>query len=129
MTRLLIAAGLLVAITGCGKQGSETPKSKNAVDRVIGDVQRSTEREARRLHNDLDEMAAEARNAAERARTGAGNKAKQEADKLSDYAARMAEDAKDRAMDIPDAIDEFFGTPGRYRADWKQGKKGKSGRK
>ncbi len=32
-------------------------------------------------------------------------------DEMAEFAAQMAEDAKDRALDIPDVLDEFFGAP------------------
>ncbi len=116
--RLWIAPVAFVAIqTGCGKQ-DPAPQAANPaaapateLDRVAADAKRAVEREAQRMHDDWDRLASDVKQNANKVQGDLKSEVRKQRDEMAEFAAQMAEDAKDRALDIPDVLDEFFGAP------------------
>jgi hypothetical protein len=101
---MLLISGLPAVIGGCNKSESTQPATTrtSAVERVTQDA-RSIESRTRR---DIDQLAAEAEAAIRKAGTNIRKEAGKHSDDLSAFAASIAEDAKDRALDIPEAVDQ-----------------------
>lgn len=101
---VVLLAGLVGATGGCNKSSStEAPTTRtSAVERGKTEA-KAIESHAKR---DIDEFAAEAEATVRKAGTQIKKHAGQHADDLSAFAASIAEDAKDRALDIPEAIDQ-----------------------
>ncbi len=109
-TMLALLATLHV---GCGKQ--ETPpaaaRPADNIEQLATDTQHAVERQARRVQDDWDRFARDAKGEVQRSRDKIDSQLKKQHDEMAEFAAQMAEDAKDRALDIPDVLDEFFGAP------------------
>ncbi len=84
------------------RPGEAQTTHTGAVERVHRDAKAV---EARTKKN-IDDFAAEADAAVRKAGDHIKNEAGQHADDLSALAASIAEDAKDRALDIPEAVDQ-----------------------
>ena len=78
---------------------------------MAGDAKSAADREAQRLRADMDRMAAEVKTSVQKTQSDLETDARRKRDEMAEFAAQMAEDAKDRALDIPDVLDEFFGSP------------------
>ncbi len=115
--RFWIAPVVLVAMqTSCGKQDSPPPQATKPVpatelDRVADDAQRAVEREAQRMHDDWNRISSDVKQSVNKVPDDVKLQIQKQRDEMAEFAARMAEDAKDRALDIPDVLDEFFGAP------------------
>jgi ElaB/YqjD/DUF883 family membrane-anchored ribosome-binding protein len=127
MNRLALATLILGALaTGCG-QNSPTPKPQatkpeSELDRAAREMAEKLRAQGHRAQSELDNFAGQLENAVRESQAKVRNQVKQQVDKqaeaLAEYAAQMAEDAKDRALDIPDVLDEFFGSGG-PRREWR----------
>jgi ElaB/YqjD/DUF883 family membrane-anchored ribosome-binding protein len=123
-----LGLALLAALAlGCGKQ--ETPRSAatrpaQEVERLGSKAARAAERQANQMQDEWKKLAndvdATVRKTQAKA-TGQVKQVRKQTNDLAEYAAEMAEDAKDRALDIPDVLDEFFGDEGSSRANLKRG--------
>jgi hypothetical protein len=100
---VLVLSCLAAATGGCNKTASTEPPTTrtSAVEQVKRDA-KSIEEQTRR---DIDQLAAEAEAAIRKAGMNVKKQAGKHADDLSAFAAAMAEDAKDRALDIPEVVD------------------------
>ena len=112
--KLWIVPVVLIALqAGCGKEDTPpraaTPKTE--LDRVADDAKRSVEREAQRMHDDWDRLASDVKENVKKVPGELKLEVQKQRDEMAEFAAQMAEDAKDRALDIPDVLDEFFGAP------------------
>ena len=106
---VLLLAGLAGVTGGCNKTASTEPPTARtgAVERVkVERVKRDAKSIELQARRDIDEFAAEADAAVRKAGTNIKKEAGKHADDLSAFAASMAEDAKDRALDIPEAVDQ-----------------------
>ena len=101
---VLLLAGLAGVTEGCNKTASTEPPTTrtSAVERGEREA-KSIELQARR---GIDEFAEEADATIRKAGDHIKKEAGQHADELSAFAASIAEDAKDRALDIPEAVDQ-----------------------
>jgi hypothetical protein len=115
----LLLVGLLFLAIGCGKESTPPAASthKRGFDRLADEAGQTYDRNSRQVRQDFDDLAAETERTVKHAKKSLTKEAKKHRDDLAEFAAQMAEDAKDRAMDIPDVMDEFFGTPGQYTRD------------
>lgn len=123
-TRLPVSLAILAILAvGCGKQ--ETPRSAakptDEVQRVTTEAARAADLHARQMQDEWKQLAKDVDNTVRKTQGKAVKQVKQVREKtndLAEFAAQMAEDAKDRALDIPDVIDEFFGEASPGRGDW-----------
>ena len=101
---VFFVAGLAGVTGGCNRTNSSDPPTARtgAVERVQRDAKSI---EARSKHS-IDEFAAEADAAVRKTGEHLKHEAGQHADELSALAASIAEDEKDRALDIPEAVDQ-----------------------
>jgi hypothetical protein len=115
---MFFVAGLAGVTGGCNRSApSEAPTTHTgAVERVQGDA-KSIESRARQ---NIDDFAAEADAAVRKAGNHIKKEAGQHADDLSAFAASIAEDAKDRALDIPEAVDQALE---RHTRRWKENRR------
>jgi hypothetical protein len=101
---VLLLAGLAGVTGGCNKTASTEPTTTRTSALEQGNREaKSVELQARR---NIDDFAAEADAAVRKAGTHIKKEAGKHADDLSAFAASIAEDAKDRALDIPEAVDQ-----------------------
>ena len=116
--RLWITLLALVALqAGCGKQDTppQAVKPATEMDRVADDAKRAVERETQRVYDDWNGLVSDAKKNANKVQNDLKSQVTKQRDEMAEFAAEMAEDAKDRALDIPDVLDEFFGAPGEFR--------------
>jgi hypothetical protein len=127
--RLIPLSLVLFGMTlGCGKSqpAPQSNRPQDPLEQAAQDAAMAIRRQTQKSSSELDDFAEELRGAAQSTRNDVQNRLEEEArrakEKLStkvdqqsqemaEYAAEMAEDAKDRALDIPDVLDEFFGSP------------------
>jgi seryl-tRNA synthetase len=134
-TRLPIVVAFLAALAvGCGKQ--ETPRTvanpDGEVQRVANEATRAAERQAKAMQDEWNQLAKDVDKTVRKTQAKAAKQVKQvrkQTNDLAEFAAQMAEDAKDRALDIPDVIDEFFGEASPSRDDWRRGSRSDSSRR
>jgi uncharacterized coiled-coil DUF342 family protein len=141
----IVLAALATLAVGCGKQASKPAPQAAApvseLQRTADELARTVRWQSGRVETGLDEFASDLENTVRksqdklaekvkqqrdeltsnvrRQRDELTGKAKQQRDELAEFAAEMAEDAKDRALDIPDVLDEFFGEAEPRRGDWR----------
>lgn len=122
--RLWIAPIVLIALqVGCGKQdppprADVPPRAAipaTELDRVADDARRAVEREAQRMHEDWDRLTSDVKEGVNKVPGDLKLQIQKQRDEMAEFAAQMAEDAKDRALDIPDVLDEFFGAQSEHR--------------
>lgn len=105
----LMCAVICVFTLGCNT--SSTPPQSSPSDRVsqaIDDGREVIEKHKRGVASDLDDMAKQVQNAIGGTKNQFKSQAEKKADELSQFAAQMAEDAKDRAIDMPEMVDMMF---------------------
>ncbi len=134
-TRLpIIVAFLAILAVGCSKQGTQRSiaKPEKEVQRVANEATREAERQAKAMQDEWNLLAKDLDRTVRKTQAKASTQVKQvrkQTNDLAEFAAQMAEDAKDRALDIPDVIDEFFGEASPGRDDWKRGSRPESSRR
>lgn len=140
MNRLALATLMLGALSaGCGQQPSRAPqpqaaKPETELDRVAREMAEKLRAQGHQAHSELDDFAGRMQDTVRQSQDKVHAQVKQQVDKqaeaMAEYAAQMAEDAKDRALDIPDVLDEFFGS-GTPRREWRNrsGQRGDNSRR
>lgn len=110
-----LLAGLSVCGWGCGQSSPTTHTSSTEEAVPLREARRQVDRHARDVEQGLDALAADVEEAIHGSRDHLKDRLKQEtkkhSDQLSEFAAKMAEDAKDRAIDIPEMVDMMFDPP------------------
>jgi len=129
--RIVLCLCVLAAV-GCGTKSDPKPA---AAERQTSDVERFAQqtnealrKQSDRVRDDWNRVNDKADQAIRDARgqvDGLVNDAERKRAEMEAFAARMAEDAKDRVLDIPDAIDEFFGAPPQGREGRRSSRGGK----
>jgi hypothetical protein len=104
---------LFVALSPCFlgcNQGSPNspPAASDRSSQTVDRGQRVGEQLQRDVEKDLDDLANDVHDAIGGVRKRFRTEAEKKADELSEFAARMAEDAKDRAIDVPEMVDMMF---------------------
>lgn len=124
-TKPWLLFGLLFALSpGCGKQEAQpraTTPVKSDLEHAANDARHTIEREARRMQDDWTDFQTKVQGNVRKTQKDFQSQVSKQRDEMAEYAAQMAEDAKDRALDIPDVLDEFFGASGDERRDRSRG--------
>jgi len=103
LTGILLAAGLLLLPLGCNK--TAVPEPRAATEAKTSRIESEAQAVKLRTQESIEDFAAETEAAVRKASKRLTSDAGKRADELSAFAAQMAEDAKDRALDIPDVVD------------------------
>jgi gas vesicle protein len=112
ISRIGLHLSLIVLAAGCSKQDVPPSRARiNRDDAAIDQSERAIEYQARQAKNEIyraadevDRVAKEAERALEKTR----NKIRSGVDSTSERAAEMAEDAKDRAANISESVDDLL---------------------
>ncbi len=128
-SRLIPLSLILFGLSlGCGESqpAPQVKRPDDPLQQAAQDAAHVIRRQSQSVNNGLDDFAEELRGAAQNTRSDVQNRLEEEARRtkaslstkvdqqskeMAEYAAQMAEDAKDQALDIPDVLDEFFGAP------------------
>ncbi len=130
---ILLAPLFVASALGCGKpqSASQAERARDPLQETARDAAQAIRRQTDAASAELDQFAQELRGTAQSTRSeiekrldaemqqtkkAITSKANQQAQEMAEFAAQMAEDAKDRALDIPDVLDEFFGAPRERRS-------------
>ncbi len=128
-SRLILLSLILFGPSlGCG-ESRPTPqvnRPQEPLEQAAQDAAHAIRSQSPSVNNGLDDFAEQLRGAAQNTRSDVQSRLEEEARRakeklttkvdrnskeMAEYAAQMAEDAKDQALDIPDVLDEFFGAP------------------
>ncbi len=114
---LLIAAGAALPI-GCNRSASSDSHARKNDHQTLEEAEQAIESQAQQAKRKIDAITAQAEEALHEARARQ-DRLKKKAIDMSEYAAQLAEDAKDRAEDLPDEIDRAAETNARrWRDHW-----------
>jgi hypothetical protein len=104
-----LLAALCAATLGCNKGSTpEPPSASNRVSQAVDDGRRVVDLHSRHVEKELDDMANDVHDAIGGVHHQFKTQAEKKAEELSEFAAEMAEDAKDRAVDMPEMVDMMF---------------------